>query len=224
MRNTSGRAILILMISLGLLVLSGCADPGQRSDPDASKENPPIADSREDPVTPVPPALEEADKYELLESDRGWKKLNARVSISELTDHGSQPLNDGRMVGFSIHFPGNWTLDSSVIYNADNKKVAEIPPVVLLKIDQEEEFLDYKPVMDEELISHSVFNTKSCLGSMTITRIATESGSWYPHIYRLIDENYGFTMVLYSEVLNAEDETLYDEIMDTFSFEIPPAG
>ena len=139
-----------------------------------------------------------------------------------MTEHGSQPLNDGSRVGFFIHFPGSWTLDSSVLYNADNKKTAEIPPVVLFKINQEEEFLDYKPVMDEELISHGVFNTKSCLGSKTITRIDTESGSWYPYIYRLIDENYGFTMVLYSEILNAEDETLYDEIMDTFSFALPP--
>ena len=220
MRKTSGRVILILMISLGLLVLSGCADPGQKSDSDASQEKPPLADSQEDPVMPAPPTLEEENKHEVSESDRipGWKMLNARVSISELTDHGSQPLNDGRMVGFSIHFPGSWTLDSSVIYNADNKKTAEIPPVVLLKIDQEEEFLDYTPVMDEELISHQVFNTESCLGSKTITRIDTESGSWYPHIYRLIDENYGFTMVLYSEELNTEDEALYDEIMDTFSF------
>ena len=77
MKNTLCRAILILMISLGLLVLSGCKGPEQRSDSDASKENPPIADSQEDPVTPAPPALEEADKYEVLESDRipGWKML-----------------------------------------------------------------------------------------------------------------------------------------------------
>lgn len=220
MRNTLGRAILILMISLLLLVLSGCVDPDQRSD--ETKESPPVTDSQEGPgITPAPPAIDEADKYELLESDRipGWKKMNARVFISELTDYGSQPLNDGRRVGFSIHFPGSWTLDSSVIYNADHKKVAENTPVLLLKIDQEKEFLDYKPILDEELISHRVFNTKSCLGSKTITRIDTESGSWYPHIYRLIDENYGLTVVLYSEGSNTGDETLYDEIIDTFSFE-----
>ncbi len=225
MTNSSSRIILFLLISLLLLVPSGCVNPGKPSD--KTQESPPVTYPQEDPgVTSKQPVTDEADKYEadkyeVLESDRipDWKKLKARVSISELTDHGSRPLNDEKRCGFSIHFPGSWTLDSSVLYNAENKKVAEIPPVVLLKTGQEAEFLDYKPVMEEELISHQVFNTKSCRGSKTITKIATESGSWYPHIYRLIDENYGFTMVLYSGGLNVEDETLYDRIVDTFSLE-----
>ena len=62
MRNTSSRAIVILMISLGLLVLNGCVDPGQRWDSGASQEKTPLADAPEDPVTPAPPTLEEADK------------------------------------------------------------------------------------------------------------------------------------------------------------------
>lgn len=220
MDKDSSKIILFLMISLLLLMLSGCVNPGNLSD--KAQEIPPVTSPQEDPgVTSKQPVTDEADRYEVLESDRipGWKRLNARVSISELTNHGSQPLNDGKKCSFTIHLPGSWTMNSSVLYNADNKKVAEIPPVVLLKINQEAEFLDYKPVMDEELISHKVFNTKSCLGSKTITRIATESGSWYPHIYRLIDENYGFTIVLYSGGLNAGDETLYDRIAETFSLE-----
>lgn len=220
MMNTLIRSVSITMISLLLLAMSGCIDSA--SAPDKAPESPQVTYPQESPgEIQIQLASQEPYKFEVLDSDRipGWKKLNARVSVSELTEHGSQPTNDNRRCDFSIHFPGSWTLISSVLYDGNNKKAAEIPPVVLLKTGQETVFLDYRPVMDEELISHEQFNINSCQGSKTITRIATESGMWCPHIYRLIDETYGFTIVFYSERLNAGDQMLYDRIVNTFSLE-----
>ncbi len=174
-------------------------------------------------VTSKPAVTEQTDKFEVLESDKipGWKKLQARGSLSELAENGSHPINDNSKFGFSIHFPGNWTLNSSVLYDANNKKVAEIPPVILLKSGQELEFLDYQPAIDfsEELISKEEIEINSCQGSKTIIKIPTESGIWYPHIYRLIAENYGFTIHLYSEEINKEDQALFDRIINTINFE-----
>ncbi len=148
-------------------------------------------DTQSDP--PKPLVIEESDKLEVSESDKipGWKKMQASVSLSELTEYGSQPINDNMKYGFSIHFPGTWTMVSSVFYDDNNKKIGEIPPVILLKSGQEPGFLDYKPAIDfgEELISKEEIEINSCPGSKTITKTTTESGSWHPHIYRLIDEN-----------------------------------
>lgn len=60
-----------------------------------------------------------------------------------------------------------------MFYDADHKKVGEIPPAVLLQPGQEAQFLNHASVLDEELIYHSVFNTKSCLGSRMIDRDPT---------------------------------------------------
>ncbi len=166
---------------------------------------------------------DEPDKFEVSESDKipGWKRLQARVSLSELTEYGSNPINDNNKYSFSIHFPGSWTIGSSVLYDANNKKVAEIPPVILLNSGQESVFLDYKPAIDfgEELISKEESQINSYPVSKTITRMPTESYSWYPHIYRLIDGSFGFSIYFYSEEINEEDQSLFDQIVNTFNSE-----
>lgn len=219
--NISNRAIIII-ISLLLLVMSGCANSNIPQD--KVQEEPQVTPKQENQsVTPKPAVTEEADKMEVIESDKipGWKKLKAWVSLSELTEHGSQPIDDNKKLGFTIHFPGNWTMSSSVFYDGNNKKVAEIPPTVLLKSGQESVFLDYKPAIDhgEQLISKEEIQINSYKGSKIITKIPTESGSWYPHIYRLTDETHGFAIFLYSEVINKEEQALFDRIINTFNFE-----
>ena len=219
MKRTSRGTAAIMMICLWVLMLGGCANPAQL--PDKAQENPSGVDTQPAPVvTPIQPPADGLDKYEVLASDQiaGWKRLNAIVALYELAEDGFGPLQDSRWCSFSIHFPAAWTLDGSVLYDADQKKVGEIPPAVLLQPGQEAQFLNYQPVLDEEIISHDTLNTKTSLGSRTVTRISTEDDMWYPHIYRLIDETYGFTITLYSRELNTPDQILYDQIVDTFSF------
>ncbi len=218
MKWALGNTTAVLIIGLWVLMLGGCANPAQL--PNKNQENPSGVDTQPAPVVaPIQPPADGLDKYEVLASDQiaGWKRLNAIVALYELAEDGFRPLQESRWCSFSIHFPGSWSLDGSVFYDADHKKVGEIPPAVLLQPGQEAQFLNYQPVLDEELISHGVFNTKSCLGSRTVTQISTEADLWYPHIYRLIDETYGFTIVLYSRELNTRNQTLYDQIVDTFS-------
>ncbi|MGI6434692.1 MAG: hypothetical protein ACOX0F_04950 [Syntrophomonadaceae bacterium] len=219
--NISSRTKMII-ISLLLLVISGCANPNIPQDK-VQEEPQATLEQEKQSFTPKPVVTEEADKMEVMASDKipGWKKLKARVSLSELIEHGSQPIDDNKKVGFSIHFPGSWTMSSSVFCDENNKKVAEIPPTVLLKSGQEAVFLDYKPATDngEELVSKEAIQINSCKGSKIITKIPTESGSWYPHIYRLTDKTHGFTIVLYSKVINKEDQALFDKIINTFNFE-----
>lgn len=149
----------------------------------------------------------------------GWKEIKAIVPLSELCENGSKPLDDNKQYGFSIYFPGSWNMISSVLYDENNKKIGEIPPAILLKSEQEAVFLDHKPSIDngEELIAKEAIKINSYHGSRTITKIPTESGNWYPHIYRLIDETNGFTIIFYSEAIDKDDQALFDKIVNTFN-------
>lgn len=216
------RRTIVILLSLLLLAISGCEN--STSPQDKVQEEPQVTAIQENQSIPSEPAVtQEADKLGVMESDKipGWKKLKTRVSLSELTEHGSQPIDDNNEMGYTIHFPGSWTISSSVFTDGNNKKVAEIPPMVLLKSGQEPEFLDYKPSTnhDEELISKEEIQINSCQGSKTITKIPTESGIWYPHIYRLSNGTHGFTISFYSEVINKDDQELFDRVASTFNFE-----
>lgn len=217
--NILNRTRVMIIIGLSLLLTNGCAKSDTPQD--RVQEDPQVISQQNDQnVAPKPAVTDESSTGEEFEADKisGWEKLQVKSSLSELTEHGSQTINTDEKKGFSIYIPGSWTMTSSVLHDADNKKVGEIPPVILLKPGQEPVFLDFEPDIDygEELISKKEMEINSCQGTKTVTKIQTESGSWYPHIYRLIDETYGFTIFLYSEEINEEDEALFDRIVNTF--------
>lgn len=225
--NRTRRSITVVFISLMLFVMSGCADLDVSGVSEISKdsvlEEPQVPDKPENPdIAADTIETAETDKSKITESDKipGWKKLNARVPLSELTENGAHPIEDSEEFEFSLHFPGSWTMSYTVFYDDNNHKVAEIPPAVLLEPGQESEFLSYNPsvVSDEELLTKAEFPVGAYKGSKTVTKIPTESGSWHPHIYRITNNTYGFSIFLYSETINEEDQALFDRIVSTVSF------
>lgn len=169
-----------------------------------------------------PAAVE--NQFEVANSEKvtGWKKINAKVALQGLTEGGSVPLENTKIFSYSIHFPGTWTFDgSSVFYDGDNKKIAEFPPAVVLESTQESVFLAYAPAVDfgEELKSSSEFNVNGYKGSKTVTSMGTESGIWFPHIYRLSNGTSGFSINIYSKEINDKDQKLFDDIVNTFHIE-----
>lgn len=219
--NTSRKIIGILFLGMVLLIVCGCqiAKPGSGEtspEPQATLQPEDKKISAKDQDNPG-----SDENGNDLDEISGWKSLEQRVALSELTEYGSQPIDNSQKIGFSILFPGSWTIDSGVFYDDKNKKVAEIPPSVVLKPGQEKEFFEYQPASEqgEELISAETIQINSYSGIKVITRIPTEIGIWHPHIYRISDGEYGFTMVFYSEELNKEDQELFDRIINTFSFQ-----
>jgi hypothetical protein len=221
---------MVVFISLMLLVISGCAASDISGVYDISKDNVSVIEEPQTPNQPENPDIA-ADSIETAETDKGiitesgkisgWKELKAKVPLSELTENGSHPIENSEEFEFSLHFPGSWTMSYTVFYDDNNQKVAEIPPPVLLEPGQESEFLNYNPsvVSDEELLTKADFPVSTYNGSRTVTKIATESGSWHPNIYRITDGSYGFSIVLYSETINEEEQALFDRIVSTVSFE-----
>lgn len=216
-----------VLISLMMLVMSGCASsvvPSVSDMPEGNVvEETQLSDQPENPeIVSGAIGTKETDNMKITESEQipGWKKLEARVPLSELNEFGSQPLEGSEDFEFSLHFPDSWTMSYTVFYDENNQKIAEIPPAVLLKSGQEAEFLTYNPseVSDEELLTKAVFPVSSYKGSRTVTRIATEMGSWYSYVYRITDGTYGFSMVLYSETFDDESQELFDRIASTVRF------
>ncbi len=173
--------------------------------------------------TDVSRVSQQDEPFSVTASDKipGWKKVQANLALSQLTAYGSQPMDSPTELRFTIHFPGDWTIDSSVFYDGNNKKVAEIPPPILLKPGEQAVFLNYKPEINqsEELICTEAIQIDNYPGSRTITRIATESGLWNPHIYRLTSGNYGFSIVFYSPQVTEQDQELFDKIVNAIRLE-----
>ncbi len=219
--NISRKIIGILIFVIILLSISGCqiGQPGPGKTPQSQATD--QLEEQKDPAKEND--NQDSDEIGIIELDDtvSWNILEERVSLSELTKHGSQPIENSQEIGFSIRFPRSWTINSGVFYDDKNKKVAEVPPSVILKPGQEKDFLDYQPATEqgEELISSETIQINDYSGVKVITRIPTEAGIWYPHIYRLSDDEYGFTMVFYSEELNKADQELFDRIINTFSFQ-----
>lgn len=219
--NISRKIIGILILGIILFIISGCqiVKPGPDKTPQSQVTDQP--EEQKDPAKEND--NQESDEIGIIEVDdtASWNILEERVSLSELTEHGSQPIENSQQIGFSIRFPVSWTIKSGVFYDDNNKKVAEMPPSVILKPGQEKEFLDYQPATEqgEELISIQTIQINAYSGVNIITRIPTEAGIWYPHIYRISDGEHGFTMVFYSEELNKADQELFDRIINTFSFQ-----
>jgi hypothetical protein len=110
MSNFSFKITLILFAGFLLLVVNGC---GNGKVADVSHENTPEevpVSSKQETLSPAhnPVTSDDNDALKITESDQipGWKKLEAMVPLSELTEYGSQPLEDSEDFEFSLHFPG----------------------------------------------------------------------------------------------------------------------
>jgi hypothetical protein len=239
------KIISVLLICMSLFIASGCGkaesiktipegnepqkieDQVEQPTQASSNEGGNSADSASTSSQQPEQILQEG--FETTDSDniQGWKTLHAAVSLMRLGEENSyqapsaDDVDKDKKLKYSIDFPGDWTLEYTVFYDIDNKKVAELPPAILLKPGQEAAFLDYKVATDfgEELISREGIQFNSYKGGKTVTKIPTESGSWYPHIYRISDGTYGCTINLYSKEINKEDQELFDRIVNTFRIE-----
>ena len=232
------KSLILLMICVFICFAAGCKKDGiskavsngkqqQKTEPSPKPTEPSSYDNENKPSGT---AQTEKENFEIVKSEKikGWKELKAKTFLLRLGEDSSskvQPSVDDdqkdRMLKYTIDFPDNWTLNSTVFEDSNHKKVAEIPPAVLLKPEQESIFLNYEPAVDfgEELVSKETVKISSYSGAKIVTKISTESGSWYPHIYLITDGTYGYSIFLYSKQINSEDQELFDKIAATFSIE-----
>ncbi len=194
-----------------------------------SKESSPVPSlPEESPESqPIQPDSQEVPSFEISESDKisGWKELKATVYLSEMeADQGISysSLPDAGTVEFLLHFPDSWSFNqSSVFYDKENHKAAELAPVALSTADIDELFQDYQP-LEGELLQKDSFTVNEYKCLRLIEKVPVMNGDkpfWYPHIYLISDGTHIFTIFFYSNEINESDQMLFDEIVSSFRFE-----
>jgi len=151
---------------------------------------------------------------ELLITDRKGKEWKKYISDSKIP--------------FTLLYPTNWKLETSVFVDEKGNKVAEFIPGV-------EEKKDGEPCFDKNAQWHNGYyylgaitqNTVSIgkyRGELEITKVMYEGGSpnwdgvWYPNTYCLREGNKVFYMTFYEYSEKPTQQILYEQILTTLKF------
>ncbi|NLM20235.1 MAG: hypothetical protein GX207_00605 [Peptococcaceae bacterium] len=181
------------------------------------------------PQDPEPGYAQE--KFEIEPSDKipGWNKLEAKVhlfcfDITEYGMHWSNSVPDSNLLAYSFHYPQTWNFDgTSVFYDNENKKIAELAPVAETKIALKTLIKNYEPISlsGVELLRKKTFT----IGEFEVYEIMEkfpvyeENSFCYSYIYLVYDGSHLFTILFYTYDLEQTDEELFKQIIASFRWE-----
>jgi archaellum component FlaF (FlaF/FlaG flagellin family) len=159
--------------------------------------------------------------------NKGWKKFVSNGKFVFSTDDWQSYSSKNENVSFSIEYPSDWTLGSSVFDDAKGNKIAEfLPGLVILKSGQK--CFDKTGESESgrsELISQTNITIGGLQGALKIEKVFYEGGSpnwtgyWYPNIYCISEGDKAFVMSFYEDQLNSDKRELFRKIISTFRFE-----
>lgn len=122
---------------------------------------------------------------------------------------------------FSINYPKNWKVDTSVFDDEKGNKVAEYSPGIIELKSNQECFEKSKYVQEEIINQHPVIIGKY-EGEVQISKIMYEGGSpnwtgiWYPITYCVrISSNIAFKMTFYENAEKPINSALYERILSS---------
>ncbi len=154
------------------------------------------------------------------DAPKDWKVLNQKESPMSTTDWiDFQSADNQESIGYSISYPGDWTLEYSVFLDKEGKKVAElIPPIVLSQGQQP--FDNWKPGYGDKLISRKEISLDGLSGQKITTKTIPDDGPvWYPHSYCIAKDNKAFMIIFYEQELDSGEEALFNQIVSTLKFQ-----
>jgi len=227
---------LIILLS-SLILVTGCnfndeatvsiKDP--QSTEKQSESTMPIAqEETSDEQDAVEGIGELSDKFAVKNLDDEWNELRAKVALSELIYYGdrigSSIIEGNGTVEYSIRFPREWRLEDTIFYDKDNRKIAELSPVVLLKQDEEQSFLEVNIPKEESsnvvLLAKEGISFNNYKGTKAVMQINTDT-TWCIYSYSITDRQYGITFTGYSYTSRPDkaEEQLFDKLIESFRFQ-----
>lgn len=150
---------------------------------------------------------------------KDWKILKQKETPLVTTDWiDLQTADNHEPVGYSISYPGDWTLEYTVFLDKNGQKVAELIPPILLSEGQKP-FDNWKPGYGEKQVSRTEITLQDLTGQKIITKTTPDDGPvWYPHNYCLANGNKAFMIIFYERELGSGNEALFDKIISTLRF------
>lgn len=146
---------------------------------------------------------------ELLVTDRQGKEWKKYVS------------NSG--IPFTLLYPTNWKVESSVFVDEKGNKVAEFSPgMEEMKVNKScfEEKM-YRTSNELGTVKQNTVTIGRYLGELQITKVEYEGGSpnwngiWYPNSYCLKEGDKAFYMTFYEYTEKPTQQKLYEQILTT---------
>lgn len=149
--------------------------------------------------------------------NEGWKKFSSDILAFSTDDWGIY-LPAGN---FSIEYPSNWTLNGTVFFNSDDKKVAEFSPgIVALKSGQKCFDSSSSEGPKAELISKTDVTIGELQGVLKIEKQDLDSPTtehWYSNSYCLASDEEAFVMSFYEYQLNSKDRSTFNKVISSLS-------
>ncbi len=128
---------------------------------------------------------------------------------------------------FSILYPENWSVDSSVFMDDKNHKVAEYSSG-LIKLKSSEPCFNKNMYVQARILNHKnvTIGSNAYKGELQISEMMYEGGSpnwtgiWYPNEYCIrLTDNLAFKMNFYENDAEPKNSALYEKILSTIEFE-----
>lgn len=136
------------------------------------------------------------------------------MQTSNWHEYEAAEYNGKSEMTVTLPLPLNFSADGTVIYNADNKKYAEVVGIIVYKdgqsaFDNIELSKNYGEITYSEKSSGQVGEGDSARRYNSVMGVApTETGNWYVYCYALDFGDYAVEITMYSEEKN---ESLPDE-------------
>lgn len=188
-----------------------------------------ILEKQSETVQPSPTSTQAPASSVINEAtiNKGWKKYISNGKFVFSTDDWQSYSFKNDNISFSIEYPSDWILGSSVFDDSNGKKIAGFSPgLVVLQPGQKcFDANGNDETGRSELISQTNITIGQLNGALRIEKVLYEGGSpnwtgyWYPNIYCLSDENNAFVMSFYEEELNSDKRELFKQIISTLKFE-----
>ena len=175
--------------------------------------------------TSIPSPVNNATNEAII--NKGWKKFISNGKFVFSTDDWQSYSSKNDNASFSIEYPADWNLGSSVFDDSNGKKIAEfLPGLVVLQPGQKcFDANGNNETGRSELISQANIIIDKLQGALRIEKVLYEGGSpnwtgyWYPNIYCLSDGSNAFVMSFYEDKLNSDKRKLFGKIISTLRFE-----
>lgn len=127
--------------------------------------------------------------------------------------------------GFSVSFPGEWTISQNILYNEQEKTAVKLPRNLITNAQQDPCFpklTDYENGdFPSKIISENDIRIGNKNGKLQIRKTIQDpgGGTWYPHTYCMGEENKRFFITLYAYDLMEYNSKLAEKIISTIEFE-----